>query len=114
MPYASAVGSLMYVMICTRPDIAQAVGVVSRFMVNLGREHWNGVKRILIYIKGASGEILCFGGSKFFAKGYVDSDFTDDFNKRKSTMGYVFILAVGAVNWVSKLQTIVALSTTEV
>ena len=40
VPYASAVGSLMYAMVCTRPDIAQAVSTVSRFMSNPGRPHW--------------------------------------------------------------------------
>ena len=47
VPYASAVGSLMYAMVCTRPDIGYAVGVVSRFMSNPGKEHWNAVKWIL-------------------------------------------------------------------
>ena len=61
VPYASAVGSLMYAMICTRPDIAQAVGTVSRFMADPGREHWNAVKRILRYIKGNSNVALYFG-----------------------------------------------------
>nr|GEY10698.1 retrovirus-related Pol polyprotein from transposon TNT 1-94 [Tanacetum cinerariifolium] len=54
VPYASAVGSLMFAMICTRPDIAHAVGVVSRYMAEPGREHWEAVKRILRYIKGTS------------------------------------------------------------
>lgn len=113
VPYASAVGSLMFAMICTRPDIAQAVGVVSRFMANPGGEHWNTVKRILRYIRGTSDAALCYGGSEFTVKGYVDSDFAGDLNKSKSTTGYVFTLAGGAVSWVSKLQTVVALSTTE-
>ena len=113
VPYASAVGSLMYAMICTRPDIAQAVGVVSRFMADPGKEHWNTVKRILRYIKGTSDAALCFGGSEFIVKGYVDSDYAGDLDKRKSTTGYVFTLAGGAVSWLSKLQTVVALSTTE-
>ena len=113
VPYASAVGSLMYAMICTRPDIAQAVGVVSRFMADPDREHWNVVKRILRYVKGASNVALCFGGSEFVVRGYVDSDFAGDLDKRKSTTGYVFTLAGGAVSWLSKLQTVVALSTTE-
>ena len=113
VPYASAVGSLMYAMICTRPDIAQAVGVVSRFMADPGREHWNVVKRILRYVKGTSDVALCFGGSEFVVRGYVDSDFAGDLDKRKSTTGYVFTLAGGAVSWLSKLQTVVALSTTE-
>ena len=54
IPYASAVGSLMYAMVCTRPDIGYAVGVVSRFMSNPGKEHWNAVKWILWYLKGTS------------------------------------------------------------
>lgn len=113
VPYASAVGSLMFAMICTRPDIAQAVGAVSRYMANPGKEHWNTIKRILRYIKGTSDAALCYGGSEFTVKGYVDSDFAGDLDKRKSTTGYVFTLAGGAVSWVSKLQTVVALSTTE-
>jgi hypothetical protein len=51
----------MFVMICTRPDIAQAVGATSRYMANPGREHWNTIKRILIYIKGTSDAALCYG-----------------------------------------------------
>jgi len=56
---------------------------------------------------------LCFGESQFVVKGYVDSDFAGDLNKRKSTKGYVFTLANNAISWVSKLQTVVALFTTE-
>lgn len=113
VPYASAVGSLMFAMICTRPDIAQAVGVVSRYMANPGREHWNCVKRILRYIKGTSDVALCYGGSDFIINGYVDSDYAGDLDKSKSTTGYVFKVAGGAVSWVSKLQAVVATSTTE-
>ncbi|KAH9668961.1 Integrase catalytic domain-containing protein [Citrus sinensis] len=102
VPYASVVGSLMFAMICTRPDIAQAVGA-----------HWIIVKRILRYIRGTSDVALCYGGSEFTVRGYVDSDFAGDLDKRKSTTGYVFTLAGAAVSWVSKLQTVVALSTTE-
>ncbi|KAH9735931.1 hypothetical protein KPL71_017911 [Citrus sinensis] len=113
VPYESAVGSLMFVMICTRPDIAQTVGAVSRYMANLGGEHWITVKRILRSIKGTSDVALCYGGSEFTVRGYVDSDFAGDLDKRKSTTGYVFTLAGAAVSWVSKLQTVVALSTIE-
>ncbi|XP_027337749.1 BURP domain-containing protein 5-like [Abrus precatorius] len=83
-------------------------------MADPGREHWNVVKRILRYIKGTSNVALCFEGSEFIVKGYVDSDFAGDLDKRKSTTGYVFTLAGGAVSWLSKLHTVVALSTTEV
>jgi len=61
VPYASTVGSLMYAMICTWPYITHAVGVVSRFMVDPGKEHWNTVKRIMRYIKGTSGVAICQG-----------------------------------------------------
>ncbi|KAL0561697.1 hypothetical protein IC582_002137 [Cucumis melo] len=111
--YASAVGSLMFAMICTRPDIAHAMGVVSRYMANPGREHWNIVKRILRYIKGSIDVALCYGGTDFTIRGYVDFDYAGDLDKSKSTIGYVFTLASGAVSWVSKLQSVVAMSTTE-
>ncbi|KAH9704158.1 hypothetical protein KPL70_011349 [Citrus sinensis] len=95
------------------PDIAQVVGAVSRYMANPGGEHWIAVKRILRYIRGTSDVALCYGGSEFTVRGYMDSDFARDLDKRKSTTGYVFTLAGAAVSWVSKLQTVVALSTTE-
>jgi len=103
VPYASAVESLMFAMICTRPNIAQAVTAVSRYMANLGREHWNTIKRILRYIKGTSNAALHYGGSESTVRDYVDSDFASDLEKRKSTIGYVFIIVGGAVSWVSKL-----------
>jgi hypothetical protein len=72
VPYSSAVGSLMYVMVCTRPDIAHAVRVMSRYMNNPCREHWEAVKCILEYLRGTSTHALCFGGSNFVLQGYVD------------------------------------------
>ncbi|GJW01215.1 retrovirus-related pol polyprotein from transposon TNT 1-94 [Tanacetum coccineum] len=113
VPYASAVGSLMFAMICTRPDIAHAVGVVSRYMAEPGREHWEAVKRILRYVKGTSDVALCFGDSDLTITGYVDSDYAGDLDGSKSTTGYVFTLSGGTVSWVSKLQSVVAMSTTE-
>ncbi|KAE8718614.1 Detected protein of confused Function [Hibiscus syriacus] len=111
--YASAVGSLMFGMICTRPDITQAVGVVSRYMANPCKEHWNTVKRVLRYIKGTSNIALCYKGSNLVINGYVDSDYARDLDKSKSTTGYVFKIVGGAESWISKLQSVVATSTTE-
>lgn len=104
----------MYAMICTRLDIAQAVGPVSRFMEYFGRENWSAMKRILRYIKGMSGVALCFEWSKFIFRGYVDSNFIGNLDKRKSIVDYVFTLAKRAMSWLSKLQIVVALSTVEV
>ena len=91
--HQSAVGSLMFVMICTRSDIAQVVGAVSRYMVIPSGEHWIDVKRILRYIRGTLDVALCYGGSEFIVRGYVDSDFAEDLNKMKSTTDYMFTLA---------------------
>lgn len=113
VPYASAVGSLMYAMVCTRPDIAHAVSVVSRYLTNPGREHWNAVKWILRYIKGTSKLSLCFGNGKTILDGYTDSDMGGDLDKRKSTSGYLMIFGGGAVSWESRLQKCIALSSTE-
>ena len=74
IPYSSAVGSLMYAMVCTRPDIAHAMGVVRRYMNNLGKEHWKVVQWILRYLRGTTSHALCFGGSDTFLHGYVDVD----------------------------------------
>ncbi|GKD38045.1 retrovirus-related pol polyprotein from transposon TNT 1-94 [Tanacetum coccineum] len=98
VPYASEVESLMFAMICTRPDIAHVVGVVSRYMAEPGREHWEAVKRILRYIKGTSGVALCFEDSNLNITGYVDSDYACDLDGSKSTTGYVFALSGGTVS----------------
>ena len=64
VPYASAVGSLMYAMMCTRPYICYAIGLVSRFQSNPGQKHWMAVKWILRYLKGTSDYMLCYQGKK--------------------------------------------------
>ena len=60
--YASVVGSLMYAMLCTRPDIFYVVGMVSRYQSNPGEAHWKVVKRILRYLKGMMNYRLCYQG----------------------------------------------------
>jgi hypothetical protein len=104
VPYASAVGSLMYVMVCTRPNISHAVGVVSRYMENPGREHWETVKWVLQYLRGTSDYCITYNGCSDSVCGYVDSDFVGDLEKRRSTSGYVFTLVGGPICWMSKLQ----------
>jgi hypothetical protein len=113
VPYSSTVGSLMYVMVCTRPDIAHAVGVVRRYMNNPGKEHWEEVKWILRYLRGIATHALCFGGSNIVLQGYVDSDMVGDKDSRRRTTGYVFTIGGTIVSWISKLQKVVSLSTTE-
>jgi len=76
--YASAVGSLMYAMVCTRSDIAHAVGVVSRFLSNPGKKHWEGVKWILRYLNGTSKMHLFFKRSNITLQGFSDADLGGD------------------------------------
>ena len=74
VPYASAVGSLMYAMMCTRPDICFVVGLVSQYQSNPGREHWKAFKRILRYLKGTMDYCLVYQGSELRLVGYSNAD----------------------------------------
>jgi hypothetical protein len=111
--YASAVGSLMYAMLCTRPDISHAVSVVSRYQSNPGPEHWSAVKHILRYLRNTKHYFLVYGSEDLTVPGYTDSDFQSDIDDRRSTSGFVFLLGKGAFSWRSFKQSTTADSTTE-
>ncbi|XP_041005600.1 secreted RxLR effector protein 161-like [Juglans microcarpa x Juglans regia] len=114
VPYASVVGSLMYVIVCTQPDISQAISLVSRYIHNPGKTHWHAAKWILRYILGTVDLGLKFEKSEdSLVTGYVDLDYAGDLDKRRSTTGYVFTMAGGPVSWRSILQSTIALSSTE-
>ena len=114
VPYREAIGSLMYLMVMTRPDIAFAVHQISQYCQNPGPGHWNGVKRILAYLAGTSDHGLLYGWNEGEPLiGYCDADYAGDTDKRRSTTGYVFLHYGGPVAWSSKRQTCTALSTTE-
>ncbi|KAJ4701136.1 Retrovirus-related Pol polyprotein from transposon TNT 1-94 [Melia azedarach] len=114
VPYTSAVGSLMYAMVCTRPDLAQSVSVVSRFMGEPGKEHWQAVKRIFRYLKGTFDVGLIYrGDTQCLVTGFSDSDYAGDVDSRRSMTGYVFTLGSSVVSWKATLQPTVTLSTTE-
>ncbi|KAG8475340.1 hypothetical protein CXB51_032188 [Gossypium anomalum] len=84
VPYSSAVGSLMYAMVCSRPDLSYAVSAVSRYMANPGKEHWKAVQWILRYLRGTTDVCLQFGRTKDGVIGYVDADFAGDLDRRRS------------------------------
>ncbi|RVW71253.1 Retrovirus-related Pol polyprotein from transposon TNT 1-94 [Vitis vinifera] len=122
VPYASAIDNLMYVMVCTRSDIAHEVGVVNRFMSRTGKQHWEAVKWILRYLKGSLDTCLCFTSASFKLQGYVDADFADDIDSRKKAEyvvatkvgkkmiwlhGFIdeLVEAVRSFNWSSSLRT---------
>ena len=74
IPYASAIGSIMYAMLCTRPDVNLAVSLVGRYQSNPGMEHWTAVKNILKYLKRTKDMFLVYGGDEeLVVKGYVDA-----------------------------------------
>ena len=114
IPYASAVGSLIYAMLCTRPDICFAVGMVSRYQSKPGEEHWIVVKHILKYHRRTRNYVLVYQDESLEPIGYADSDFQSDPESRKSTSGYMFTLGGGAISWRSVKQPSIADSTMEV
>ena len=103
----------MYAMLCTRPDICLAVGMVSRYQSNPGREHWTAVKHIIKYLKWTRDYMLVYHSDELVPIGYTDSDFQSDMDSRKLISGNVFTLGGGAIDWRSIKQTCVADSTME-
>ncbi|XP_070010467.1 secreted RxLR effector protein 161-like [Nicotiana sylvestris] len=98
IPYSSIVGSLMYAQTCTRPDISFAVEMQGRYQSNLGIDHWKAAKKVLRYLKGTKDYMLMYRRSKHLeVVGYSDSNFAGCIDTRKSTFGYLFQLAEGAM-----------------
>ena len=108
--YQSAVGSLMYAMIGSRPDIAFAVSAVSQYSTNPGPTHWTAVRRIFRYLSGTRSHGLMYGNG--YCEGYTDADWGAS-EDRKSIGGYTFLINGASVSWASKKQASVALSSTK-
>jgi hypothetical protein len=116
VPYAHAVGALMYLAISSRPDIAYVVGVLSRFSSNPGRAHWAAVKHLFRYLQGTLDMKLIYAPdpkSTTLFTTFTDADHAGCKDSGRSTGSFVVKIGTGAVSWKSKLQPIVALSTTE-
>ncbi|GJR28710.1 retrotransposon protein, putative, ty1-copia subclass [Tanacetum coccineum] len=116
VPYASAVGSIMYAVRCTRPDVAFAQNITSRFQQNPGELHWTAVKNILKYLRNTKDMFLVYGGNpstELRVECYCDAGFETDRDDTKSQTGYVFVLNGGAVDWKSSKQSTIAMSATE-
>lgn len=104
----------MYAQVCTRPDISFAVGMLGRYQSNPGIDHWKAAKKVLRYLQGTKKHMLTFRHTdNLEVVGYTDSDFGGCVDTRKSTFGYVFVLAGGTISWKSAKQTIIASSTME-
>ena len=112
--YQSMVGSVLYASIATRPDISQAVAVVSRYSSNPSEAHLTAVKRVLRYLKGTLDITLKYRKSdKDKVLGFSDADYAGDVDDRHSTTGNLFLMSGGPISWLSKKQPIVTLSTAE-
>ena len=99
VPYTSAIGSLMYEMMCTRLDICYAVRLASRFQSNPDIKHWMVVKRILRYLKGTTNYVMCYQGRDLRLIGYTNANWGSDPDQRKSMSGYAFSLNVCEISW---------------
>lgn len=114
VPYRSLVMKLNYLATTTRPDIAHSVGELTKFLNNPGRAHWEAAKHTVRYLKGTINLGITFDGKlPLHLEGYSDADWAGDIDSRKSTTGYVFLLAGAPISWSSKRQPTVALSTME-
>ena len=116
--YQEAIGSLVYAAIATRPDIHATVIMLSRFMSNPGKVHWNGIKQIFRYLNSTLNYGLKFSGScngsnNIELTGFSDSEYAGCYDTRRSTSGYVFQLGGGPISWQSRRQPLVTLSVTE-
>lgn len=115
VPYREAVGSLMFLALVMRPDIAYAVNIVSRYLDKFKQSHWNAIKRIFRYLIDTAeyGLLYEVQDGKDMLIGYSDADFAGDIDTRRSTTGFVFNICNAPVSWSSQRQKLVTLSTTE-
>ena len=115
IPYDAAVGSVMYSMICTRPDLAFTISTLSRFMSEPTEKHWVSMKYLLRYLLGTANLSLLYAehSSSYNLHGFVDADYASNKDTRKSITSYVYTWAGNCVSWKSQQQPIVALSSTE-
>ncbi|CAD6257045.1 unnamed protein product [Miscanthus lutarioriparius] len=99
VPYASAVVSIMYAMICTHPDVSYALSVASRYQADPGESHWTLVKNILKYLRRTKDVFLIYGGEEeLVVNGYTDASFQTDTDDSQSQSGFVFTINGGAVS----------------
>ena len=113
IPYASAIRSIMYITLCTRPDVSYTLSVTSRYQSNPGEGHWVAVKNILKYLRRTKDLLLIYGDSDLIVSGHMHANFQYDRDDFKSQSSYVFTFNGGIVRWKSSKQDTTADSTTK-
>jgi hypothetical protein len=113
IPYRSAVGSLLYAARGTRPDIELSVNLASQFNSCYTQTHWQWVKRIFRYLRGAVSDAIIYYKTALTITTYCGSDWAGCKNTRRSRSGWVIYLAGGAVIWQSQKQESTSLSSCE-
>ena len=113
LKYASAIGSMMYAMHCTRPDISYSMGKLSKFTSNPSVDHWKAIGRVLGYLKKTISLRLFYSEFLAVLEGYSDANWITNVSDNKSTSGWIFTLSGGAISWTSKKQTCISHSTME-
>lgn len=112
VPYLSAIGALMYLAQCTRPDISFSVNLLARYSSAPTKRHWVGVKHIFRYLQGTIdlGLFYPYNSNGLNLEGYADSGFLSDPHRGRSQTGYIFLNNNAAISWRSTKQTLVATS----
>ncbi|GJU96980.1 putative RNA-directed DNA polymerase [Tanacetum coccineum] len=114
VPYALAIGLIMYAMTCTRPDVSFALSMVSRHQQNPGEGHWITVKNILKFLRNTKDMFLVYGGEEELrVTSYYDASWQTDKDHSHSQSGWVFLLKRGVMTWKISKQDTVADSTCE-
>ena len=113
-PYRALVGSVMYLMVATRPDLAYAIGRLGSFLCNPGLVHWEAALRVLRYLRGSTSRGITFhAGASVLPYGYCDASYAEDILDRRSCGGHVFMAAGGPICWKAQKHSSVSRSTTE-
>lgn len=112
-PYREAVGALMFLAVCTRPDLAFAVSHLSQFLESNDKTHWQAAKRVFQYLKGREDYGITFGKGSLELMAYSDADHANDKVTRRSRTGILFLLNNGLVSWLSQKQGMIATSSCE-
>ncbi|BBG97167.1 transposable element gene [Prunus dulcis] len=113
VPYLSAIGALLYLAQCTRPDISFSVNLLARYSSAPTRRHWTGIKHVLRYLRGTTDMGLFYSSESTNAQsivGYADAGYLSDPHQGRSQTGYVFTCGGTAISWRSTKQTLVATS----